>query len=168
MMPPAMAATATTPMRATTATVPAASTAPAMRRGEMRTAARPELGMSKRVPTTAMNRRGTAPDRPVKGVRRGVADSRMPESRRGAKASGGRGTDMRSGRGTTRNGRMCRRRHRGDACRAEASGHRRVAIADAAAMRRVMHPGVAGEGRMRVDRRIHPTVDQNVVMSPIE
>jgi hypothetical protein len=149
-----MAAATAAAMRATTATVPAASTAAAMRCGKMRTAARPELGVRKRVPATTMNRRGTAADGTVKGVRRGMANSRMPESRRGAKASCGRDTDMRPGCHPMRNGRMRRRRHRRDTRRAEAPGHRGVAITDAAAMRRVMHPGVAGEGRMRVDRRI--------------
>ena len=49
-----------------------------------------------------------------------------------------------------------RRGHRGDASGAEPRRHRPVAIGDPAAMRRVMHPDIAGKGRTQVEGANRP------------
>ena len=59
-------------------------------------------------------------------------------------------------------------RHGGDPRGAKARRHRRIAIGDAAAMRRIVDPGVAGKGSMGIDRSITPTIDAELAVLPVD
>ena len=60
------------------------------------------------------------------------------------------------------------RRHRGGAGGSEAPRHCRVAVGDAAAMRRVMDPVAAGVARAWGYRRIARAIDCNAAVTPVD